>query len=148
MSVAVRRADSGDVQALAPLFDTYRGFYGQPSDLALANGFLAQRLGRGDSVVLVAGEEQALLGFTQLYPSFSSVQARRTWILNDLFVEASARRRGIGRLLLRAAADFARSDGALRLELETDHDNAAAQALYESLGWARYDHSQRYHLPL
>ena len=148
MTPTVLRATVGDVERLAPLFDLYRQFYRQPSDLALASCFLAQRLVRGESVVLLACDGEAVPGFTQLYPSFSSVHAQRTWILNDLFVAPGARRRGIARLLLQSAAEFAREDGALRLELETDRDNAAAQSLYRRVGWVEYDDSLRFHLPL
>lgn len=148
MTASVRRATQSDVERLAPLFNCYRGFYGQAPDLALASGFLTQRMERDESVVLLAREGDAVHGFIQLYPSFSSVSARRTWILNDLFVAEHARRRGIASLLLQSAASFARADGALRLELETDRGNAAAQALYRSLGWVEYDESLRFHLPL
>lgn len=148
MNTQVRRGTTGDIQQLAPLFDLYRRFYGQATDLKLASCFLTERLERSESVLLLAHAGDTLLGFTQLYPSFSSVHARRTWILNDLFVTAYARRRGVARQLLQSAAGFARQDGALRLELETDHDNAAAQALYRGLGWVEFDQSLRFHLPL
>lgn len=148
MTAPVRQASADDVERLAPLFDLYRGFYGQASDMLLASSFLAERLERDESVVLLAQEGVTTLGFTQLYPSFSSVRARRTWILNDLFVAASARRRGIASLLLQSAAQFAHGNGALRLELETDRDNHGAQALYRSLGWIEFDDTLRFHLPL
>ncbi len=148
MTALVRRATADDVEHLAPLFDRYRMFYGQASDLTLASNFLTERLTGDESLVLLAQDGDALLGFTQLYPSFSSVRARRTWILNDLFVAATARRRGVASLLLQSAAHFARGDGALRLELETDRDNTGAQALYRSLGWIEFDESLRFHLPL
>ena len=80
--------------------------------------------------------------------AFSSVSATHVWILNDLLVLPEARRGGVARALLTAAADFARADGALRLELETDHDNHTAQALYQAMGWTLYDGTLRYRLPL
>ncbi|UJB20444.1 MULTISPECIES: GNAT family N-acetyltransferase [Lysobacter] len=149
MSPTVRRASSADLDLLAPLFDRYRHFYTQRFDEAVSRAFIGERLQRGDSVLLLAaldGSDGA--GFTQLYPTFSSVRAARVWVLNDLFVEPQARRRGVAQALLDAAADFARADGAARLELETNHDNLTAQALYDAAGWQRYDGTQRYHLPL
>ena len=80
-----------------------------------------------------------VVGFTQLYPSFSSVRAGRAFVLNDLYVDIAARRLGVARALLQAAADFARADGAIRLELETDPDNRSAQALYRHMGWEPYE---------
>ena len=145
MSYQVRRAALEDIDSLAVLFDAYRSFYGQASDLERARDFLCARLSNQQSVLLVAEERASLLGFAQLYPSFSSVRASRVWILNDLFVTHDARRRGVARALADAAIDFARSDGAIRVELETMPDNNAARALYEVSGWQRYDETLRYH---
>jgi ribosomal protein S18 acetylase RimI-like enzyme len=77
------------------------------------------------------------VGFTQLYPLFSSVRMRPTWRLNDLFVAREARGRGVARALMAAAEAHARSTGAAWVDLETETSNAAAQALYDGLGWAR-----------
>lgn len=148
MSIEIRRAGNGDLDLIAPLFDLYRVFYGKPSDPALARDFIEARLGRDESVILLASVDGTVAGFAQLFPGFSSVSATRTWILNDLLVLPEARRRGVARALLTAAADFARADGALRLELETDHDNATAQALYRGMGWTPYDGTLRFRLPL
>ncbi|MEI2430995.1 MULTISPECIES: GNAT family N-acetyltransferase [Lysobacter] len=149
MSLAIRRARSADLDLVAPLFDRYRHFYTRRDDAAVSRAFIGERLQRGDSVLLLAALDGADgAGFVQLYPTFSSVRAARVWVLNDLFVEPHARRRGVARALLDAAAAFARADGAARLELETDHDNAQAQALYDAAGWRRFDGTQRYQLPL
>jgi ribosomal protein S18 acetylase RimI-like enzyme len=140
MSFHVRQATLLDLDQLAPLFDGYRQFYGQPADLTRARDFLAERLRQHESLVLLALDEHgAALGFTQLYPLFSSVRAVRTWLLNDLFVAATARRQGVAAGLLKAAAEHAHALGAASLSLSTALDNAPAQALYEALGWQR-DH--------
>jgi len=144
----VRRAGFDDLDALTPLFDQYRGFYDQPSDEAVARRFLTQRLERNESVVFIAHLDGRPAGFTQLYPTFSSVRAARVWVLNDLFVADGARRHGVAQALIDAAAAFARHDGAIRLELETMPDNRVAQSLYEAGGWQRYDDTLRYHLAL
>jgi ribosomal protein S18 acetylase RimI-like enzyme len=88
-------------------------------------------------ILLARDEHGAALGFTQLYPLFSSVRMVRTWLLNVLFVAAGARRQGVAKALLEAAATQARNLGAASLSLSTALDNAPAQALYESLGWQR-----------
>lgn len=138
-SFVVRRAGAQDVELIAPLFDAYRMFYDRPSDLPAAIAFLRDRLGNGESVIFVAteggGHAQAALGFVQLYPTFTSVEVGKLWLLNDLYVLESARGRRIGKLLLDAAIDHARQNGAVRLQLETMEDNATARALYESTGW-------------
>jgi ribosomal protein S18 acetylase RimI-like enzyme len=131
----VRRATSADVDAIAPLFDSYRRFYGQAPDLEGARGFVGERLARGESVVLLATLDGAAVGFVQLYPSFSSVAMRRQWILNDLFVTQPARRRGVGLALMRAAEALAREDGARGITLGTMKANRKAKALYEKVGY-------------
>jgi ribosomal protein S18 acetylase RimI-like enzyme len=147
MTTPTHRAGPADLEALAPLFDAYRQFFGQPSDLERAREWLRSRLRFGESVVFVAMRGQAMVGFTQLYPMYSSVHTARTWILNDLYVDATVRHSGAGRALLQAAADFARADGALGISLETTRDNEAARALYRAAGWNE-DATQWYSLAL
>jgi len=140
MTAAIfRPATLDDLDALAPLFDAYRRFYGQPGDVGLAAAFLHERLERGESTILVAEGGGELLGFCQLYPTWCSVAAARILVLYDLFVDPDARGAGLGRGLLRAARDAGRAAGAVRLELSTARDNAPARALYESEGWRRDD---------
>ena len=145
--LAITRAGPADLDALSVLFDGYRQFYGQPSDLPRARDWLRSRLRVGESVVLVAKRGEKTVGFAQLYPMFSSVRTARTWILNDLFVDSAARRGGGARALLDAAAAFAREDGAAGISLETTRDNDAARALYRAAGWNE-DATQWYSLPL
>ncbi len=139
MDTRIRRASLADLDALVPLFDDYRRFYRQPSDRARAAAFLGERLQHDESVVLLAERNGTAVGFTQLYPMFSSVRTARTWILNDLYVDAGVRRGGVARALLDAAAAFARGDGAAGLSLETTRDNAPARALYRAAGWHEDD---------
>jgi GNAT superfamily N-acetyltransferase len=131
------KVSSEQIGLVAPLFDAYRQFYRQSPNLEGARQFLSERVQRGQSVIYAVVEQGNALGFTQLYPSFSSVSMKPIWILNDLFVVEEARRRGIGEQLLTAAADFARQTGAVRLELSTAIDNDKAQALYNRLGWKK-----------
>ena len=143
----IRRATDADIARVAPLFDAYRSFYGQPSDIARADAFLRERLARGESTLLLAERDGEALAFTQLYPLFSSVRTARVWLLNDLFVADSARRQGVAHGLLDAAAAFAREQGAAGLMLETGRDNHPARALYRAAGWNE-DASQWYSLHL
>lgn len=146
----IRRTTLADLPVVAPLFDAYRQFYAQPPDPALAERFIRDRLERNESVIFVASEAKSSngLGFTQLYPAFSSVAARPIWILNDLFVAPAGRRRGIGCALLDAATDHARQTGAKRLILSTAETNKAAQALFESYGSRRDDQFWTYEFEL
>jgi GNAT superfamily N-acetyltransferase len=149
MSVTVRQATIDDLDIVAPLFDAYRQFYRQPGDLDLARRFLRERFQHGQSIVFVAlAPDGPAVGFTQLFPSFSSASAARIFILNDLFVKPGARRMGAGALLLKTAADFGRAEGAVRLTLSTEVANEAAQALYQAAGWKRQTDFHVYNLPL
>jgi GNAT superfamily N-acetyltransferase len=88
------------------------------------------------------------IGFTQLYPSFSSVSMARIFILNDLYVDFAARRSGAARMLLKAAASYGHAVGGARLVLSTAIDNSAAQSLYAAQGWIREDGFYEYGLEL
>jgi len=132
----IREATTADLPVLAVLFDQYRQFYRLPADVPKSRTYLEDRLGAGDAVVLVAEEEGGrLIGFTQLYPTWCSLLAGPVYVLYDLYVSSAARRRGIGRALLEAAAERGRRDGKLRMTLSTAKTNRTAQSLYESLGW-------------
>ncbi len=149
MTPHIRPATAADLDALAPLFDAYRRFYEQASDLVLAHGFMAARLARSESVVLVAPlPDGALAGFCQLYPSFCSVLAQPIYTLYDLFVPPAHRQQGVAKALLAAAAERGRRDGMARMDLTTAHTNHTAQALYESLGWVQDRVFRTYNLDL
>ena len=147
MKTTVRLAELDDVDALVPLFDAYRQFYDQPSDLTRARNWLRARIGANESVVLLAERDGRAVGFTQLYPMYSSVQTARIWVLNDLYVVPGERRLGAAKALLKAAIDYARDDGASRLQLETGRRNLAARALYQAAGWQE-DDTQWYSVPV
>lgn len=149
MSAAtVRQAVLADLDAITPLFDAYRRFYGRASDLPAAQEFLRARFNHGESVLLLALVDGKPAGFAQLYPAFSSVSLARTFILNDLYVAPDYRSNGVGAGLLRAASEYGRQLGAVRLTLSTAVDNATAQALYQSVGWQRDQQFYVYHYPL
>ena len=150
MADIVRQAGPADADLVAPLFDAYRGFYDQPSDLALARAFIAARLERGESVVFVAERDGRAVGFVQLYPLFSSTapRPRRLWLLNDLYVAPEARGGGVGRALMARARGLAEETGAAGIELVTAATNTVAQRLYESVGYRRDEQFLRFELRL
>lgn len=144
MAVQIVTATVADIEAVAQLFDAYRVFYRQASDVASARAFIAERFKQRDSVIFLARDDETPTGFVQLYPSLSSVSMRRIWILNDLFVSPSARRARVGRRLMDRAGEFARASGGLRLELTTERTNPIAQALYTACGYVRDDVFYKY----
>ncbi|MGF9911078.1 GNAT family N-acetyltransferase [Paenibacillus ehimensis] len=149
-SLTVCQAGHGDIEALVPLFDAYRQFYRQPSDLERAERFLRDNLERQQSVIFFAhtGDRSRPIGFTQLYPTLSSIATKRVWTLNDLFVHPDARKQGVGQALMKAAEAHARATHAKGLQLSTAVDNVTAQRLYEAMGYVRDDAFLHYYLRL
>jgi GNAT superfamily N-acetyltransferase len=137
VELVIRQATVSDLDALVALFDGYRRFYRQPSEPDRIRKFLLDRFEHNQSVIFIAANDGTPVGFTQLYPSFSSAALARIFILNDLFVDPSARRLGAASALVHAATEYGRRVGAIRLVLSTEVTNAPAQTLYEKLGWKR-----------
>lgn len=130
-------ASSAELDSAAVLFDRYRGFYGRPSNLPLAQHYLRERLQAGESTVLLARLEAQWVGFCQLYRGFSSISCASVAILNDLYVEVGHRGAGVGRALIARAIELARQRHAACVVLETAVTNARARALYEQVGFQR-----------
>lgn len=141
-------ADAEHLEEVSRLFDRYRIFYQQASNLEAATKFLQERFQKKDSTIFLAHDTKHIVGFTQLYPSFSSVSMKRVWILNDLFVEEAYRNKGVAKLLMNAAEEFARQTGAVRIVLSTQISNIAAQTLYESRGYMKDEEFYHYALRL
>jgi GNAT superfamily N-acetyltransferase len=139
MTFSIECAGPADADAIAPLFDAYRRFHGCAADPDLARSFIGERLQRSESTIFVARRAARAVGFTQLYPSFTSTGAARIFVLNDLYVAPEAEGQGVATALMKAAEAFARSQGAISLRLATGVGNHRAQALYQRTGWTRTD---------
>jgi ribosomal protein S18 acetylase RimI-like enzyme len=133
----IERATINELGPLTELFDLYRVFYEQESNLEGARSFLEERLLNEDSVIFIAYDGKLPVGFVQLYRSFSSVSMKQSWILNDLYVCGTARKKGFGEKLVNKAIEFVRETGAKGVLLETGHDNLSAQRLYERIGFQK-----------
>jgi ribosomal protein S18 acetylase RimI-like enzyme len=141
-------ADSKDISQLSILFDQYRVFYGQSSDVERATAFIKERLKNRDSVIIAAIDNEQMAGFTQLYPSFSSVSMKPIWILNDLFVVESYRRKNVAKQLMETAKEHASKTRAIRLSLATQYSNNPAQKLYEAMGYKKDETFYHYNLSI
>ncbi len=139
-------ASACDGAALTPLFRQYLAFYHRHPDEAEVREFLQARLAANECVIHVArvGDTQEIGGFTLIYPTYTSLGLRRSWILNDLFVAEQHRREGIARLLVHAVHRHAADTGAALVELETARSNRSAQRLYETEGYRRESEFVRY----
>ncbi len=139
MTIEIKRINSLESNLVIELFDKYRIFYKQLSNIELAKNFIQARLDNNESVIFVAivkDKSRVIpIGFTQLYPKFSSGRAIKIWILNDLYVESKYRKKSVGESLIKTALRYAKEDGASHVELSTAIDNHTAQSLYESIGF-------------
>jgi len=133
----IRRAKKKDMDELSVLFDKYRIFYKQRSNVDNARSFLKKRMKRKESVIFVAEEREELIGFTQLFPIFSSVSMKRTWLLNDLYINERSRGIGAATKLLDAVKEFGAETNSKWLLLQTAADNFTAQKVYEKNGWVK-----------
>lgn len=131
----IRPATLADLEPLTDLFEAYRAFYQKTPDREGARAFLWERLDKGESVVYLAWEGDEAVGFTQLYPLFSSTRMKRLWLLNDLFVHPHHRGKGVSKLLLEQAKELARQTGACEVMLETAKTNEVGNQLYPSVGF-------------
>jgi len=143
------RANLALLDPLADLFNQYRQFYEQESDLGACRDFLAERIVYNQSVIFAARLDGGeIVGLTQLYRSYCSVELKGLIYLYDLFVAPAARRHGVARALMEAARRYGVEQDACRLQLETAVSNMPGQALYEDLGWERDEEFFTYHLAL
>lgn len=141
-------ANLDHLDQLTPMFIRYRELYGAMPQLDASKAFLTERLNKQEAIILLAYEEDTLLGFCLVYPSFSSVSLRPIWILNDLYVTEEARRKKVAQQLLKALTEQARSSDAVRLRVSIHASNEIAQRLYESAHFLEDQHFRNYILPL
>lgn len=134
MSIVISYGTPDDTEQLANLIDLYRKFYGEKSDINLSLQFIRERLYLGDTKVILAKIEDNVIGFVQLFPSFSTVTLQRLWILNDLYVVETWRSQEVGLKLLQAAKSFALKHGAKQLFIEGAKENTELYMFTRNLG--------------
>ena len=134
--MTIREASISDLELLVPLFDGYRMFYKQASDLERARKFLTSRITQGESVIYIAMAQEKPIGFTQLYPIFSSVSMEPMYILNDLFIDAAYRSKGVGTALIDAVKQRCIAENQKGIVIQTETTNPA-EKLYEHLGFKK-----------
>jgi len=111
-------------------------FYRKESNLEGAKRFLSERMQQKESIIFVALMEEKLVGFTQLYPLFSSTNMMPIWLLNDLFVAKEHRGKQISKGLIKAAQEHCKITKANGISLETEKSNVPRNALYPKMGFA------------
>ena len=145
--VEIIKANETHLLQLAKLFNAYRLFYNQVSDIKAATIFLEERILKNESVIYAALWDNNFVGFVQLYPIFSSVGLSKALLLNDLYVHENARGKGVATALLQSAKQYGLDINAKWLLLQTSVDNFSAQKLYIKNNWKKVN-DIFYELPL
>jgi ribosomal protein S18 acetylase RimI-like enzyme len=134
------------LDVLSALFNDYRIFYQQDSDLPACRAFILQNLRQNRSKIFLLLDDQAqAVAFSQLYPAVCSISMRPYYYLSDLYTTQSTRKNGYARYLMNYITEHFTKDGAQRLTLDTATSNKVAQGLYESLGYQREEVYITYH---
>jgi ribosomal protein S18 acetylase RimI-like enzyme len=141
----IKAATTEDLASLTRLYIAYCVFYGEAPEEKRATAFILDRLKQSSGRYFLAWNGGDAVGFMHLMPSTNTLAMRPIWLLEDLYVDISARGQGVATALLSHAETFARSTGAERLTLATAHDNLAAQHIYKKLGYVREDHFLYFH---
>ncbi|AOW10972.1 GNAT family N-acetyltransferase [Flavobacterium gilvum] len=145
----IRKAATQDLDQLTNLFDQYAVFYKNPSNYEKHYAYLKERLENNEATIFVACDEEnkeKLIGFVLNYITFSSLALDRIIILNDIFVDSSARKKGIGEKLISKTIEFAKEIGSPDIRLRTAKNNTVAQRLYQKMGFVREDYLYSYDL--
>jgi ribosomal protein S18 acetylase RimI-like enzyme len=137
--IDISLANSSHLEQLSLLFDGYRVFYQMNSNVAASKHFLQERFSNNDSLIFIATENRKILGFVQIYASFSSIAMQPTWTLNDLFIGEGSRRKGIAKLLIQHTEREAKNTGIFSIKLATQLKNDKAIALYRTLNYKQID---------
>lgn len=153
LGLKILHAGPDHIPMLTPLFDAYRMYYGEASNVKAVEEFLLARMSDLQSVVYIAvgsrddGPEEAL-GFIQLYPGFSSVSLQRVWNLNDVYVTEAARCSGVAHALVDKARHHAEQTDSAGLVTSIRHHNHPASSLFRSTGFVHDDEFEYYFRPM
>ena len=133
VQIEIKQARRENLQQLAVIFDNYRNFSGQPSDIASGSLFLEERMKKKESIVFIALIDTQIVGFVQLYPLFTSVGMKRLWLLNDLYVDEKMRGKGVAKKIIERCKILVKRTNAKGLFLQTQNTNTKAQELYKKM---------------
>jgi ribosomal protein S18 acetylase RimI-like enzyme len=138
------------IDQLIELVEEYRVFCGSTPSPCKTRQFFQRLLDNKESVTFVAIDDKTkkLMGFINLYPSYSTLSLKRLWILNDLGVSTHFRGQGVAKNLINKAISFAISTNAVRIEFKTQKKNTNAQKLYKSLGFLVDEENIHYNIPI
>jgi GNAT superfamily N-acetyltransferase len=141
--IDVRRIALEDRADWERLFRAYMTFYEREEPQSVYDRAWVEFL-RGERMhARVATLDGRIVGIVHFLPHANTSVPTDVCYLQDLFVDAPARGRGVARALIAAVVDWARERGCARVYWSTKQDNAAARVLYDRVatfsGFIRYD---------
>ncbi|MCF2446544.1 GNAT family N-acetyltransferase [Dyadobacter sp. CY345] len=144
----IKHCQLTDLPKLSLIFDEYRVHFKQESNLEASTIFLRERIENKQAVVFAAIDEDSndMMGFTLLYPMYTSLKIKSTWTLNDMFITEKYRKFGVATRLLEKVEEFGAETNAQWITLKTGVENTKAQALYEKFGFKKDEGCYYYYL--
>ena len=139
-SSSISRVGPDDLEDLLPLVRGYCDFYKvAPSDedlLSLSRALIDDPEREGLQLIARDSDGRAI-GFATVFWFWSTTDAARLGVMNDLFVSEGARGGGVAEALIAACREECTGRGAKRLIWQTAPDNLRAQAVYDRVGGHR-----------
>lgn len=124
------------IDQLIDVVEEYRKFCGFSASYEQTKKFFQYLFTNEKSVTFIAiSDNDEVMGFVNLYPSYSTLALSKIWILNDLAVSSRFRRMGLAQKLIKRVITFAEETGAVRVELKTQITNRGAQKFYSEIGF-------------
>jgi len=145
----IQRATINDLDQLTNLFDKYLAFYKKPSNLKSQKSYLKERIENNEAIIFLAFDDEIkdkAIGFALIYPTFSSLLLSKILILNDLYVDSTIRKKGIGQKLILETVELAKELNVDLIRLRTAKNNVIAQELYHKMGFVRDEYQHTYDL--
>ena len=109
----------------------------RPHSLCTFERMIADLLRMPTAMVLIAYCNKNPVGMAVCFTGYSTFKAAPLVNIHDIIVTKNYRGKGIGKLLLKAVEEFAKTSGCCKITLEVRQDNMAAQMLYKKYGFTK-----------
>ena len=137
------------IDQFVTIVDEYRKFFDFGLSPNKTKEFFQRLQEKNEAATFIAiSEKDEVMGFVNLYPSYSTLSLRKIWILNDLGVSSRFRRLGVAQALIKKSIEFAKASDAIRIELKTEKTNLDAQKLYTEIGFKTDQDNLYYRVPI
>ena len=131
MKVVVKRANEQYFPEILGLIKEFSGFQGTPEKVTIT---LEQMINESAFFqCFIAEVDDKVVGFASFFFAYYSWSGKALY-LDDLFVKEEFRKQGIGKKLLEAVIDFAKSEKCKKIRWQVSKWNANAIEFYKKMG--------------